>query len=223
MARQTRGDVTPAAVIVVGSTAFLAGAFLPVSQVYAEREPKRKMAILLRHPVQWSTQQVFLAAGTAALPVGVVMLARHWDTEIEPGRREPLAGQRLAAGSAVALSAGAVLFLSHLEARYRDPGSFALGHMPIWPFHGYMGLSLAGMAALGSGLLARARAHADSGALPRHPRWPGWLNVGGAGAFTAVLVATGDLPPLLIYAVELATGAALIRQVRRSAGLETPA
>ena len=31
--------------------------------------------------------------------------------------------------------------------------------------------------------------------------------------------ATGDLPPLLVYVVELATGAALIRQVRLGANL----
>jgi hypothetical protein len=223
MARRIRGDATAAAVIVAGSATFLAGAFMPVSRVYVEGDPQRKLAILLADLGQWSTQQMLLAAGTAALPVGVVMLARHWDTGSERGSREPLAGQRLAQVAALALVAGAGLFLGHLEARYRDPEAFALGNVPMWPFQGYMGLSLAGMAALGGGLLARARVHANSGALPRDPRWPGWLNVGGAGVFAAVLVATGDLPPLLVYVVELATGAALIRQVRRGANPEAPA
>jgi hypothetical protein len=224
MARRIRADATAAAaVMVAGSATFLAGAFMPVSRVYVERDPQRKLAILLADPGQWSTQQMLLAAGTAALPVGVVMLARHWDTGNDRGSQEPLAGQRLAQGAALAWAAGAGLFLGHLKARYRNPEAFALGTMPFWPFQGYMGLSLAGMAALGGGLLARARAHANSGALPQDPRWPGWLNVGGAGVFAGVLVATGDLPPLLVYVVELTTGAALLRQLRRSANPGKPA
>ncbi|KRE80974.1 hypothetical protein [Arthrobacter sp. Soil762] len=224
MARRIRGDATAAAaVMVAGSATFLTGAFMPVSRVYVEGDPQRKLAILLADPGQWSAQQILLAAGTAALPVGVVLLARHWDAGSDRGSPEPLAGQRLAQGAALAWVAGAGLFLGHLKARYTDPEAFALGNMPGWPFQGYMGLSLAGMAALGGGLLARARAHTDSGAMPRDPRWPGWLNVGGAGVFAAVLVGTGDLPPLLVYVVELATGAALIRQVRRGANLGRPA
>ncbi|WP_457963732.1 hypothetical protein M1E17_20230 [Arthrobacter sp. D1-29] len=222
MARRIRGDATAAAVMMAGSATFLAGAFMPVSRVYVERDPQRKLAILLADPGQWSTQQVLLAAGTAALPVGVVMLARHWGTGSDRGGQEPLEGQRFVQAAALPLATGACLFLGHLEARYKDPEAFALGNVPMWTFQGYMGLSLAGMAALGGGLLARARAHAKSGALPQDPRWPGWLNVGGAGVFAAVLVATGDLPPLLVYVVELATGAALLRQLRRSADLGKP-
>ncbi|MDR7160947.1 hypothetical protein [Arthrobacter sp. BE255] len=220
MARRIRGDAAAAAVMVAGSATFLAGAFMPVSRVYVEADPQRKLAILMADPGQWRAQQMLLAAGTAALPVGVVMLARHWDTGNGP---EPKAGQRLAQGAALAWIAGAGLFLGNLKARYRDPEAFALGNMPAWPFQGYMGLSLAGMAALGGGLLARARARANSGALPQDPRWPGWLNVGGAGVFAAVLVGTGDLPPLLVYVVELSTGAALLRQARRGANLDRPA
>ncbi|WP_146072499.1 hypothetical protein [Arthrobacter sp. 4R501] len=224
MVRRIRGDATAAAaVMVAGSATFLAGAFMPVSRVYVEGDPQRKLAILLANPGQWSAQQVLLAAGTAALPVGVVMLARHWDTGSDRGSQDLLAGQRLAQGAALAWVAGAGLFLGHLKARYRDPEAFALGNMPVWPFQGYMRLSLAGMAALGGGLLARARAHADSGALPRDPSWPGWLNVGGAGVFATVLVSTGDLPPLMVYLVELTTGVALIRQIRRGANRESPA
>ena len=209
--------------MVAGSATFLAGAFMPVSRVYVEGDPQRKLAILLADPGQWRTQQMLLAAGTAALPVGVVLLARPWNAGIDRGSQEPLAGQRLAQGAALAWVAGAGLFLGHLKERFRDPEAFALGKMSGGPFQGYMRLSLAGMAALGGGLLARARAHANSGALPTDPRWPGWLNVGGAGVFAAVLVATGDLPPLLVYVVELSTGAALLRQLRRRGHLGQPA
>lgn len=84
MARRNRGDSTAAAaVITAGSATFLAGAFMPISQVYVEGDPQRKLAILLADPGQWRAQQLILAAGTAALPVGVVMPARRWDTGLE--------------------------------------------------------------------------------------------------------------------------------------------
>src|SRR5687768_9943487 len=93
MVRRIRGDATAAtAVMVAGSATFLAGAFMPVSRVYVEGDPQRKLAILLANPGQWSTQQMLLAAGTAALPVGVVMLARHWDTGSDPGQSGTLGG-----------------------------------------------------------------------------------------------------------------------------------
>ena len=84
MARRIRGDATAAAVMVAGSAMFLAGAFMPVSRVYVEGDPQRKLAILLAAPGQWRTQQMLLAAGTAALPVGVVLLARSWDAGSDP-------------------------------------------------------------------------------------------------------------------------------------------
>lgn len=137
MARRIREDATAAAAaMVAGSATFLAGAFMPVSRVYVEADPQRKFAILLADPRHWSAQQSLLAAGTAALPAGVMMLARHWDVERARGSQEHLAGQRHAQGAALALTAGAGLFLGHLEARYRDPKAFALGNLPSWPFEG---------------------------------------------------------------------------------------
>jgi hypothetical protein len=220
MARRIRGDATTAAaVMVAGSATFIAGAFMPVSRVFVEKDPQRKLAILVAGPGQWRAQQMLLAAGTAALPVGLVMLARRWNTDLERGSHEPLARQRLAQSASVFLVSGAGLFLASLEARYSDPAAFALGNLPVWPFRVYMWLSLAGMAALGGALLSRANAQTISGILPRDPRWPGWINLGGAAVFGTVLAATGDLPPLVVYDVELATGVALLRQLRRDKNL----
>lgn len=144
-----------AAVMAAGSVTFLAGAFMPISRVFIENDPQLILAVLQADPVQWKAEQFFFAAGTAALPVGVVMLARGWDSGWEGADRNPLAGQRLAKSAALLLVSGAGLFLVALEARYRDPEAFALGNLPSWPSHGYMWLSLAGMAALGGGLLDR--------------------------------------------------------------------
>ena len=210
--------------MMAGSATFLVAGNMPVAWVFVQRDPRRRLAILQAHPVQWKAEQLLFAAGTVVMPVGVVGLARHWDTGSERRSQEPLAGQRLAQSAALALVTGAPLFLGHLQARYRDPEAFASWNLSMWPFHVYTWLNLAGMAALGGALLARWRARkSDTGVLPQDPRWPGWLNVGGAAVFAGILVVTGDLPPLMVYAVELATGAALIRQLRRGANRETPA
>jgi hypothetical protein len=170
------------------------------------------LEILLADPVQWKAGQLFLAAGTIVLPVGVAMLARHWGGGRAIDEQDRLRGRRLAVAGAVLLVTGAGVFLVDLAARVSDPEGFALGRQPSWPFHGYMWSSLAGMAALGGALLQQTHTEAGSGI----PRWPGWLNLGGAATFAGVLLGTGDIPPLVIYGVELATGAALIRQRGRS-------
>ncbi|WP_457966005.1 hypothetical protein M1E17_05555 [Arthrobacter sp. D1-29] len=193
-----------------GSVSFLTGAVMPVSRIYVEQDPQRKLEILLADPVQWKAEQVFFAAGTIVLPVGVAMLARQWGEGRGIHQREFLHGRRLAVAAAALLATGAGVFLTDLAARFNDPEGFALGRQPVWPFHGYMWLSLAGMSALGGALLKQTRTESGSG----FPRWPGGLNLGGAATFAGVLVATGDIPPLVMYGVELATGVALIRKGR---------
>jgi len=205
MSRLLRGGTrTAGSVMAAGSATFLAGAFMPVSRVYVERERQRKLEILLAHPVQWRAQTVLLGAGTIVLPAGVAVLAGEWDQGRAGGEQERLAGRRLAQAGAVLLAGGAAVFPVDLAARFTDPAGFALGRQPEWPFYGYVWVSLAGMAALGGALLQRSRTHAG------FPRWPGWLNFGGAATFAGVLASTGDLPPLSIYGIELATGVALV-------------
>lgn len=193
-----------------GSASFLTGAFMPVSRVYVEPEPQRKLEILLADPELWRAELLLLGAGTIVLPAGVAMLTRHWNEGSADAGQERLPGRRLAGTGAVLLATGAAVFLVDLAARFNDPEGFALGRQPAWPFHGYMWVSLAGMAALGTALLQRTRTHAGLG----FPRWPGWLNLGGAATFAGVLAYTGDIPPLFIYGVELATGAALVLRGR---------
>jgi hypothetical protein len=217
MAGETRTDAKAAAtVMIAGSAAFLVAAFMPVARVFAERDPGRKLAILQRSRLQWRGEQQLFAAGTVVMPVGVVMLARAWNDADAQAGHERAAGQKLALGAAVVMAAGAVPFLVHLEARHRNPAAFASGRLPTWPFYSYTWLNLTGMAALGAGLLMRARSTAYEAA-PADPKWPGWLNVGGAAVFGTALAATGDLPPLLVYGVELATGVSVIMRLRRGA------
>lgn len=221
MTRTSGTDATSAAaVMIAGSAAFLTAAVMPVARVFAERNPRSKLAILQQSRLQWKVEQQLFATGTAMTPVGVIMLARAWDDETDQGGQPRSAGQRLVRGAGVAMAAGAVPFLVHLAARSRNPKAFALGRLPTWPFYAYTWLNLAGMAALGAGWLTR-RAKSGKAGEP-DPKWPGWLNVGGAAVFGGALAATDDLPPLLVYGVELATGVAVVRRKRATAA-RTPA
>lgn len=199
---------------------FLAAAFMPVARVFAERDPRRKLAILQQSRLQWRVEQQLFAAGTAALPAGVIMLARAWEDGTDKSGQDRAAGRKLIRSAGVVMAAGAAPFLVHLATRSRDPEAFALGRLPTWPFYTYSWLNLAGMAALGAGWLTRRR---NSGkAVEPDPKWPGWVNVGGAAVFGGALAATGDLPPLVVYGVELATGVAVIRR-KRTTPARTPA
>lgn len=200
--------------MIAGSGAFLAAAVMPVARVFAERNPRRKLAILQQSRLQWKVEQQLFAAGTAVMPVGVILLARAWDDGPDQSGQDRAAGRKLVRGAGVAMAAGAVPFLVHLAARSRDPEAFALGRLPTWPFYTYSWLNLAGMAALGAGWLTRSPKSGEAEGQPEDPAWPGWINIGGAAVFGGALVATGDLPPLLVYGVELATGVAVLRRER---------
>lgn len=125
-----------------GSASFLAGAVMPVSRVYVEPDPQRKLEILLADPELWRAELLLLGAGTVVLPAGVAMLARRWN-QGSPDAGERLAGRRLAGTGAVLLATGSAVFLVDLAARFNDPEGFALGRQPAWPFHTYVWVSLA--------------------------------------------------------------------------------
>lgn len=117
-----------------GSASFLAGAVMPVSRVYVEPDPQRKLEILLADPELWRAELLLLGAGTVVLPAGVAMLARRWN-QTSPGAGERPAGQhpagrRLAGTGAALLATGAAVFLVDLAARFNDPEGFALGRQP---------------------------------------------------------------------------------------------
>ena len=119
-------------------------------------------------------------------------------------------------------SRGAGLFLGHVKARYTDPEAFALGTLPGRPLRDTWGCACRHgcpvRRAAGKGARSRSFRRPATG-----PALAGLAQRGRGPIFAVVLVATGDLPPLLVYVVELATGAALLRQVRRAPTWGQPA
>ncbi|MCW3767609.1 hypothetical protein ACKLTP_14350 [Paenarthrobacter ureafaciens] len=177
------------AVIVAGSVVWLAG-ISPVPRVYTTHDPAERLRLLLRGERGWVTGHHVAAAGTAAVPMGFAALARavpdakakHW---VE--------------ASAAALLAGAPLFVYSLSRRASDLERFAYRCGSNVPFLGYSWLHIAGLAALGTGLL-------------RSPakRWVGLTASSAAVIFAGILLKAKDIPPFVFYVTEATVGGYLM-------------
>ncbi|WP_426988670.1 hypothetical protein [Pseudarthrobacter sp. Y6] len=162
-----------------------------VGNVHATRDPATRLAMLERHRGLWVAGQFLAAAGTMAVPVGFVRFAHA----IRSGP-----AKSLAAGAAAALLAGAPLFVVALADRASDLEGFAHRRGSNWPYLTYSGLHIAGLAALGAGLLLT----------PLKP-WTGITAAASAPLFGAILAGTKDIPPFVFYLVETAVGVQLMR------------
>lgn len=173
-----------------------------VGNVHATRDPAIRLAMLERHRGLWVAGQFLAAAGTMAVPVGFVRFA----LAIRSGP-----AKSLAAGAAAALLAGAPLFVVALADRASDLESFAHRRGSNWPYLTYSGLHIAGLAALGAGLLLT----------PLKP-WTGITAAASAPLFGAILAGTKDIPPFVFYLVETAVGVQLMRYEEPLAPSEDP-
>ena len=177
------------AVIVAGSFVWLVG-ISPVPRVYTTADPAERLRLLLRGERGWIIGHHLAAAGTAAVPMGFAALARG----VPNGTAKTLAG-----ASAAALLAGAPLFVYSLSRRASDLERFAYRRGSNLPFLGYSWLHIAGLGALGWGLL-------------RSPakRWAGLTASGAASLFGVILLTAKDIPPFVFYLTEAAVGAYLM-------------
>jgi hypothetical protein len=124
---------------------------------------------------------------------------------LPPGRSRALAGT-----AAVALAAGAPLFVSELAMRASDLERFAARRFPAWPFHAYAWLHVLALGSL-SGTLAT---------LPHRKKEAAALALASAGC-GVVLAKTGDIPPFVFYVAEQFAAGSLLR--RESHSGESPA
>ncbi|MFK0009578.1 hypothetical protein ACIQTZ_21250 [Paenarthrobacter sp. NPDC090520] len=177
------------AVIVAGSVVWLVG-ISPVPQVYTTQDPAERLRLLMRGERGWIMGHHLAAAGTAAVPMGFAAFARAL-----PGGT----AKTFARASAAALLAGAPLFVYSLSRRASDLERFAYRRGSNAPFLGYSWLHIAGLGALGAGLL-------------RSPakRWVGLTASGAASVFGIILLTAKDIPPFVFYLTEGLVGVFLI-------------
>ncbi|MDI2033498.1 hypothetical protein [Paenarthrobacter nitroguajacolicus] len=177
------------AVIVTGSVVWLAG-ISPGSRVYLMHDPAERLRLLVDSERGWVIGHHFAAAGTAAVPMGVVAFAKAQ-------RRGP--AKAWASAGAAGLLAGAPLFIYSLSRRASDIERFASFRGSNAPFLGYSWLHVVGLAALGGSLLSSPA-----------KRWVGIGSAGVAAVSGAVLATTKDIPPLVFYLTEGVVGAYLM-------------
>jgi hypothetical protein len=180
-----------AAITIAGSLSFLVAAFMPISRVFVEPLPTRRLELITASPTAWTVEQVLFGLGAALAGIGLVAAALHL---------RGTAPAWLVYASAVLLLIGAVLWAWHLYSRAVDPAAWTAGTLPDWPLFGYYLLTPLGFAGIGVALLG--------GPLPG---WVGWLLIASMVVVLGVTLVLWDIPPLPYYIPTLATGVAMQR------------
>lgn len=179
----------PALVAIAAGAVWLVG-ISPVPGVYVEPDAARRLEMLRNGRRWWVAGQHVAAAGTAAVPAAFARLA----LALPAGRSRSFAGT-----AALALAAGAPLFVSELAMRAADLERFAARRFPAWPFQAYAWLHVLALGSL-SGALRTLHCEKEAAAMG--------LAAVGCGA---VLAKTGDIPPFVFYVAEQFAAGSLLR------------
>ncbi len=177
-----------AALLVIGSLVFVAGAALGVPRVFTTSDPQQRRDLLSRSSLRWRAAQPLYAAGpvVAAVGVGLVGTGSTGDVEVL---------LRVAAGAMLLGSVAWSWACAVRAVRYLD---FAGGGLPAWPFRAHVVLTVAGLALFGVALLVGAG-----------PVWLGWTVLAADLGFALAYAWSGDIPPFVFYVLLLAVGLAL--------------
>jgi hypothetical protein len=178
-----------AIMIILGSGLFLIAAFLPISQVFAESSPARRLELIMASPHAWFVAQIFFGLGAMLTVIGVALAGYQF-------RDQSVA--LLMQASAAVMFLGGLLWIWHVYLRAIDPAAFAEGLLPLWPLVLYFVLTEAGLALFGIALLRSTL-----------PRWVGWVMIGSMGLFVLLTVILRDIPPFVYYVITLLTGVML--------------
>ena len=175
--------------IILGSVVFIFAALLPISRVFAERNPEKKLSLMEDHPAAWKVAQFLFALGSGLTVAGLAVLSSYlWAVYA-----------LITAWVGLALVAvGAFFWLWHVLQRAADPQAFVQGQQAPWLFPAFTGLTLAALATYGLTLL-----------LAGYPFWLGLLLIGSGILYAVLYLIMKDLPPLFIFTTTLIAGVAL--------------
>lgn len=180
-------------ILLIGSVLFIMAAFMPISSVFTEPVPEKRLAIINAAPDSWRLAQVFFGSGAVVAAIGLFVAYLF------------LRGKHASAASLIAFLLaliGALLWGWHTYLRAMDPEAFARGSLQLrWLAGAYFILTPAALFAFG---IAIRRA--------RYTRWLGWLNIGAAIVFILELIVSGDMIPLLYYVITAITAIVFIME-----------
>lgn len=174
------------ALIVAGSAVFFAGAQLGVPRVFMERDPDRRLDILEANRGRWRAAQPLYALGPLIVSVAVGLLASA----------SASTGARTAFWlAATALLLGSLAWTWSVYQRAVRIADFARGRLPGWPFAAYVLLTVAGLAAVGLGLLPTAVAG-----------WVPAVTLAADVVFLLAFLRFRDIPPFVFYLLLVVVG-----------------
>lgn len=172
--------------IIIGSILFLVAAFSPVSRIFGEPSPEKKLNIIMQSLNQWKVTQFLFAAGAIVTGIGIgltgILFRNHSVTTT------------IYLSAALILLA-AVFWVWHVYLRAVYPLAFTDRKIPVWLFAVYTLLTQAGLIVFGIALLSTGL-----------PSCTGWLMIGSMVFFFLLTIIFKDMPPFVYYLMTLVIG-----------------
>lgn len=186
-------DVRTSSVLLgVGSVLFLVAAFLPVSRVYAEPDPEKKLEIILELKWMWNLSSVLFGIGSLVVVFGWALFVFSFNE---------LSKVIIPLASIILLGTGALLWTWHVTERIIHPVGFVNGTNTPHLFLVYSLLTQVGLALAGWFLLR----------MPV-PDWPGWMLIFGSAILFILMLVFKDMPPFVYYLLTLVLAITLFSQ-----------
>ncbi|MGW8315806.1 MAG: hypothetical protein ACWGNV_09425 [Bacteroidales bacterium] len=183
---------TSSVLIGLGSVMFLVAAFLPVSRVYVEPDPEKKLEIILDLKGMWNLSSGLFGAGSLVMVIGWALFVFSFNE---------LSKVIIPLASIILLGTGALLWTWHVTERILHPEGFAKGTNTPYLFWVYSMLTQIGLFLAGWFLLRMPLAN-----------WPGWMLIAGSVLLFILMVVFKDMPPFVYYLLTLVLAITLFTQ-----------
>jgi hypothetical protein len=168
-------------VLLFGSLMFLVVAGSPISWIFGERDPAKRLEFITARLDTWRFAQMIFGAGALVAAIGVLLLAIDV-------RKTDAGPQWMIAG--LLMVGGAMSWIWHSYLRGMDPAGWVAHAHPIWLFPLFSLMNQAALVFLGLALF-------KFGA----PRWVGWTSIVSGISFAVLMAIFRDMPPFVYYLV----------------------
>lgn len=158
---------------------FLVAAFLPVSKVYTEPSPEKKLEIITNMRAMWNTSSVLFGLGSLIMVTGLGFFTLRFN---DTGKAA------LSYAGIILLGIGALLWTWHVTERIIHPEGFTGGTNTPYLFAIYSVLTQAGLFLIGLFLLNTVV-----------PDWVAWMLMIASVALFILMVIFRDMPPFVYY------------------------
>jgi hypothetical protein len=183
-----------------GSLLFIIAAFLPVSRVFAEPDPDKKLSIIMDMRTMWTTGEVLFGLGSLVTVIALGL--QSWGLRTINGAGWSHLG-------VVLMFTGMTLWCWHVWERTVDPEAFVSGTNTPYLFWLYSILTQIGLILVGITILRSDLAN-----------WVGWMFIIGSAILMILMVIFKDMPPFIYYVLTLIAAIAFYLEAGREYAME---